>query len=511
MSGKLRWLGLGLVTTAGTGVLALTAMMNSAFAFGDDVGLVIGGSGLPIPGSHYVEAADNLFLKNLYPNLDFYQATPDNPFGNGVFTPEGLYPLTGVHTLLFNYPSNPDSTPIPGFPAGSTSVGQGISILDSTIHSNLANGDVSTVFGYSQSATISSYLMQQLTAEHVPQNMVNFVLIGDPSAPNGGLLERFAGYETLGGQTHDLPLTLPSMGLNFDIATPASDYTTSIYSLEYDGFTDFPRYPLDFLSDLNAFLGIADIHGTYLNQDLGLPGGPTPADIANAVLLPGSMNSTTDPCAGCLTNYYMIDTLNGNPITPPLVELLPKPLQDLLGPDLTYLINLGYGDPAFGYSTSPADIATPFGLFPPGVTLHDILSTLATDTAQGFHTLMTDPTAWTSSVADSAATAAGHAAAGAAAATAPTFTEIINAISSAASTAYSTLLPLADIANALFTSVPAYDLSLLTANLGSGDLVDALGLPVAADTALGTLAAGFAFESISHAISQIAADFTSLF
>jgi hypothetical protein len=36
MSGRtLHWLGLGLVTTAGAGVMALTAMMNSAFAHGD--------------------------------------------------------------------------------------------------------------------------------------------------------------------------------------------------------------------------------------------------------------------------------------------------------------------------------------------------------------------------------------------------------------------------------------------------------------------------------------------
>jgi hypothetical protein len=65
--GKLRWLGLGLVTTAGAGVLALTAIMNSAFAYGDvvpdaggfhggggfasvpDTTEVMGGSGLPIP------------------------------------------------------------------------------------------------------------------------------------------------------------------------------------------------------------------------------------------------------------------------------------------------------------------------------------------------------------------------------------------------------------------------------------------------------------------------------
>jgi hypothetical protein len=52
-SRKLRWLGLGLVATAAAGVLGLTAMMNPAFvhADGEDIGLVIGASGVPIPGA----------------------------------------------------------------------------------------------------------------------------------------------------------------------------------------------------------------------------------------------------------------------------------------------------------------------------------------------------------------------------------------------------------------------------------------------------------------------------
>src|ERR1700757_1098935 len=101
-SGKLRWLGLGLVATASAGVLGLTAMMNPTYAHadGEDIGLVIGASGVPIPGSLYVEAANHQYLDNphtqFYPDLTFYQATPSDPFGNGVFTPEGLYPLTGA-------------------------------------------------------------------------------------------------------------------------------------------------------------------------------------------------------------------------------------------------------------------------------------------------------------------------------------------------------------------------------------------------------------------------------
>jgi hypothetical protein len=522
---KLRWLGLGLVATAGAGVLGLTAMTNPtvAHADGDDIALVIGASGLPLPTAmspmqEYVPAADAQYLDNpythFYPDLTFYQATSTDPtdpgfYGPGVFTPEGLYPLTGagVHQLLLNYPTADD-----GFPALSSSVGQGMAILESTIAADTAAGDTSTVFGYSQSSTIASYVMEQLEAEGVSQKDVNFLLVADPSNPNGGALERFAGFEpSTGGPPVSDPLSLPSLGFVFDSATPSDDYVTSIYSLEYDGFADFPRYPLNFLSDLNAFLGIATLHGTYLNGFEPGNGGPTTEQIAGATPLPGSMDSLTDPCTDCLTNYYMIDE------TPPLVALLPQPLQDLLGPDLTYLINLGYGDGSLGYSVdadSPADVATPFGLFP-DVSLSTVLSTLATDTEQGFTALEQDPTAWTSLLEPTSSeqsltellSTLGTVAANPAA----TLTDLVNAISSAASTAYSTLLPLADIGNALLTSLPAYDLSLFTDNLSNGDLLDALGLPIAANTGMDTLFAGFGFAVIDNAVTQIAADFSGLF
>jgi hypothetical protein len=479
-------------------------MMNPALGHADDsdVGLVMGGSGLPIPGPEYVGAADGLYLDNpattLYPDLTFYQATSENPLGNGLFTPEGLYPLTGVHTLPLNYPLDAN-----GLPDISTSVGQGATILQSTILGDTAAGDPSTVFGYSQSSTLSGITMQMLDPSGTPDTTAGapqFLLIADPSAPNGGLLERFNGFENTVSPNNVDPLNLPSVGISFDGATPSDDFVTNMYSLEYDGFTDFPRYPLNFLSDLNAFLGIETLHGTYLNG--GIDGsGPTATEIATATLLPGSALSGT---ADSLTNYYMIDE------TAPLVSLLPKSLQELLGPDLTYLINLGYGDGTLGYSVtadSPANVATPFGLSP-DVSPTTEFETLATDTQQGFQNLMTDTDPYAASATASAS--AGAEAATAIPAAAPTLTEIANAFSSALSTAYSTLLPLQDISNFLSTSLPAYDVSLFTDNLQAGDLTDALGLPIAANTALDTLAAGFATEVLTTAASQIAADFASI-
>jgi len=523
-------MGLGMVATAGAGFLSVAAMMNTGYAHADDgdIGLVMGGSGLPIPGSGYVQAATGLYLNHIYPGdiTSYYGATSTDPatagfFGEGLFTPEGLYPLTGVHTLPLNYPSGGEL----GLPTDSTSVGEGITILANQIEANALKGDLSTVFGYSQSSTLAGLTMTQLQADGVSPNDVQFLLIADPSNPNGGLLSRFDGFTTTSGDTHPLELNLPSLGVSFDGATPTDAYDTSIYSVEYDGFTDFPKYPINFLSDLNAFLGIESIHGHYLdggNGTGGLGTGPSVADIDHATLLPGSQ--LLDPTTpDTLTNYYMITTLGGTDtvpgadVTPPLVALLPAPLQALLGPDLTYLINLGYGDGSTGYSVdldSPADVNTPFGLFP-DVSLSDIFTNLAAKTQDGitaFEAYLADP-APLSSTLDSASTGANFTEFLSALSADPTatFTDFVNAITTASSAAYSTLLPTADIINALVTSLPAYDLSLFSANIATGDLADAFGLPLAADTAVFTLAAGFEVEVLQNAATEITNAFSGLF
>ena len=78
----------------------------------------------------------------------------------------------------------------------------------------------------------------------------------------------------------------------------------------------------------------------------------------------------------------MITTPNGLPLLEPL-RLIPgigNPLADLLQPDLTTIVNLGYGNPNFGYSTGPADVQTYFGLFP-----HYSQALIAQDLITGAH------------------------------------------------------------------------------------------------------------------------------
>jgi hypothetical protein len=89
-------------------------------------------------------------------------------------------------------------------------------------------------------------------------------------------------------------------------------------------------------------------------------------------------------------------------------------------------------------------------------------------------------------------------------------TRFANTVSAVASDAYGTLLPTADIVNALLTTVPAYDVNLFLSGIQQaingdpvGGLVYAFGAPLAADTALFTLFTGFELRVLEHAAVQI--------
>ncbi|SRX92702.1 PPE family protein PPE28 [Mycobacterium tuberculosis H37Rv] [Mycobacterium shimoidei] len=506
--GTLRWLTVGLLSTAGAGMISLTSMTGSAIAFADaptppgeppfpneNVSWVelMGGSGTPIPqegfNGAYMADVFTRFIQPNFPSVNFDSPCPSAPCDvNGLFTPEGLYPLTGIKDLTLD-----------------VSVDRGVDILTTQILNDLADpnkvpdGGTLGVFGYSQSSVISSLVMHELADKGVDPSQVNFVLIGDPMNPNGGILERFAGFTDMNGQMFNDPqLVLPSLGLTFYGATPDDLYPTTIYTLEYDGYADFPKYPLNFLADLNALLGLGfgnpSVHGSY----------PILSDeqLASAVLLP--TDGTTS------TTYYMI------PSELPLITALgtfgvPQPFLDLIEPDLKILVDLGYGgdqlDPDNLLAGGFANVPTPFGLFP-DVDPTQLFNDLVTGAQQGFAAFqedLTNPAAWMPTVdfdlsdvlsAEPLAT--------------PSVTDIANAISAAFADAYAVFLPLGDISNALSTSVPAYDLALFTEALQNGDFIDAIGLPIAANTAIYTVATGFSFFIIQNALDNIMEDLAPL-
>ncbi|WP_131813097.1 PE-PPE domain-containing protein [Mycolicibacter heraklionensis] len=420
--------------------LRLSANEIATQPLGGGTAFIIGGSGLATPGPSYVAAATSMYLEP----LGFTGTTQ-------VLTmPQQLYPFLG--------------------PFGGTldeSVAQGQQILFEAIMAQYQNGDLSAenpavVFGWSQGAIIESMAQYQLADAGVPSDYVRFVMIGDVSAPNGGMLSRF-NLPELG------PVTLPSLGLTFSGAGPSDLYPTEVYNREYDGFADFPQYPLNFLSVLNAIFGIAFQHTTYL--------GLTEDQIANAILLP---NASADS----LTNYYMIPT-EGLPLLYPLLFFGSggQAVYDLIEPVMRILVNLGYGNIDHGWSQGPADVATPLGFLPDPATLsalmQDLPQALSNAWQQGvsdfFDEIVNPTTAPPAFMAE--------------------MEGFINAISDTQTADFfsyfptlddifgtfppHTGIPLLDVGTALLFNLPQVSFDIFATELADGDLLDAIGLPLA--------------------------------
>ncbi|WP_156687608.1 PE family protein [Mycobacterium sp. Marseille-P9652] len=302
---------------SGNGPSLLAAAVQSPA--GDPLyAVIMGGTSNPLPDAKYLNNVFNNYIKPLYPAVQ--------PPPIGLFTPEQFWPVTPqLGNLTFGQ-----------------SVAKGVSLLNTEITGLLSNPNNSAVvFGYSQSATIATNEINALIAAGAPYstidplhtNMLQFVLVGNPNNPVGGILSRFPGFY------------LPFLDVAFNGATPSGPYHTTTYTIQYDGIADTPQYPLNLVSDLNAFMGYFYVHNMYPNL--------TPTQIANAVLLPSS-----DPTS----QYYMVMTQN-LPLLQPIRDIpyAGPPIADIFQPDLRVLVDLGYAD--YGPGANYANVPTPAGLF----------------------------------------------------------------------------------------------------------------------------------------------------
>ncbi|WP_343600845.1 PE-PPE domain-containing protein [Mycobacterium sp.] len=489
-----RFLSLGLFATAGVGLLGVTAAMHAPFAYGDDVTLVYGGSGLPIPSQEIVDNVTKLFVTPILPDYTVANA-------QSAFTPEGFYPndpLTGVKSL-----------------AGGPSTEQGLVIMDGDIKSQVAAGNDVVVFGYSQSSGIATEEEENLAADlankvpNTPEpDQVQFVLIGDPAGEGSTL--------------------------------PDTPYTTDIYALQYDGVTQPPAYPINVLADLNAALGFLFVHSSYP----ALTTAPADELAPNGDVLLTTLHSS----AGGTINYYLIPTQN-LPLLDVVrdVSVIGQPLADLLQPDLKVLVDLGYGAGNLGY-VPPSFEPYPVGVSP-DVSPLTVLGELATGAQQGVRAFVSDlpqvPANLESVLSQVPAQVAyglthlnelnyitilstllGPGAAqvleGEYAPVAslnqilPTpsgpfapVTEFVNAVSSAASFDYSILEPTADNLLTL-AQLPLLDVGAFAEELSQGNIVDALGLPVALDVGEGTDLFASETEVFGLAVMHTIGDFTAL-
>jgi PE-PPE domain len=211
-------------------------------------GLIMGGTGNPIPDPDYLKSVEGLYLGQ------------DSGYNfSGVVTPEQFCPITCTA-------GQPDL----GF---GDSVNAGVVDLNTALVPDLQAGDVA-VLGYSQSATVATEEMNELLSN--PGNLdlshLSVTLLGDPNSPIGGILDRFQFPDGVGAfSLSPEPQHVPFLDIPLGLATtPLSGINTDIYTGEYDGWADFPEDPSNIFADVNALIGIETVHPYYPDPTPGV-------------------------------------------------------------------------------------------------------------------------------------------------------------------------------------------------------------------------------------------------
>ena len=264
----------------------------------------------------------------------------------GMPTPSEFWQDTIV-TDYIDPATNADYTPVTvATPASyaSTSAPIGLADLQAAMAAQQLNypGDPYLVEGYSQSAQIVvAEKIELMEAGQHPD--VTFLMLGDPYRPNGGMVERLTG------------LVVPGIGL-FNGANPTDAGIPTIdIANQYDGFADFPQFPINPIADLNDLLGIVYAHASYGD-------GPLPEEIP-------SLWPPSEPLSGPYTDEYVLGStevvkqVDGDttfyfipttelPLLDPLRSLgVPEPVLNIFQPALQVIVEAGYdrsipfGDP----------------------------------------------------------------------------------------------------------------------------------------------------------------------
>lgn len=189
------------------------------------------------------------------------------------------------------------------------------------------------VFGYSQSAIIVSLekrLLAEAAIQGQPTVALSFVVIGDPSRPNGGINARFDG------------LRLP--GWTFSGPAPTdTGFPTVDIARQYDPFADFPLYPLNPFALANAIAGLFYAH-----------------DYSKVSLDPADPRYNPDTVVQQFgdTTYYFIPAQH-LPLLQPLRDIgVPAAVLDAIEPTLRMWVEAGYD------RTIPSGQPAPVRLFP---------------------------------------------------------------------------------------------------------------------------------------------------
>jgi hypothetical protein len=301
----------------------------------DSTALLVCGTTCPTWDAAGVELIMNQFITPTHPGQTI---TPV-----AVTTPEEAWPLTGLLRLIELAVGDPRLGG-PGGPAwpdapwwklsglfdltGDQSIEAGVVDLEAEMAAH--GNDHLVIYGYSQGAVVAVKEKRKL-AEQYPAGTtapdIDFVLGGDVGLPNGGFGARFPG------------LHIPVLDWSYDGATPTdTQFDTVEINRQYDGFADFPLYPLNVIATLNAVLGMFYVHAWPF--DASLPADPTTS--------PAYQGTHGD------TSYYFFENPD-LPLFGPLRTLgVPEPVIDVIEPFFRVLVELGYDRSIPPWEPTPA-------------------------------------------------------------------------------------------------------------------------------------------------------------
>jgi hypothetical protein len=178
---------------------------------------------------------------------------------------------------------------MPEVVAGGTlndAVNQGEQQLVSAVESDYNAGELSStsplyIFGYSQSSDVMGMAEQQLHDDGIPQQDLNFVMVGDSASAEGGYLNSYVDSLPSWEQPYVVDM-FDELGAGdvLGLTTPDNLYPTEVYSLSGDGWSIY--------DDGANNAGMYSEHLEYL--------GLTPQEIASA----------GPPVVDGLTDYYTI-------------------------------------------------------------------------------------------------------------------------------------------------------------------------------------------------------------
>jgi hypothetical protein len=328
--GKVRFTATRLTASIAAAALVVTAAAASLPASpsvklsADSTALLMGATGGPTLTDADVALVMNQFITPTHRNQTI------NPVA--VTTPEEFWPFTGLLRLIGVVGGDPrlfgpGGAAWPDEPWWKLSglfdltMDQSIQVGVADLEDAMADygNDHLVINGYSQGAAVAIAEKRKL-ADQYPTGSdapdIAFVVGGDPNVPNGGLYARFPG------------LYIPVLDWYFSGPEPTNTpFHTDVFIRQYDGFADFPMYPLNVVADLNAVLGAAYVHTNPLDVSLATDPSTSPTYRAT------TYGDTT---------YYFFPTEH-LPLFAPLRQLgVPEPLIDVVEPFFRVLVETGY-------------------------------------------------------------------------------------------------------------------------------------------------------------------------